>query len=232
MDERARKYFFRTLQRNKKDPQQGYNWGLDLQAPHLYTIIFPFFYKESVKMNSFKKVFTAGLAAAALLAGGMTASAGFQEYPIGDEQEDTVNHFKVALVYFQPVQMEPEGSMLAADKADIHMETDIHATEGNECGFGIGEWIPYLTVHYKLTKVQTGESIEGVFMPMSADDGPHYGANLKLLGAGTYECEFSIDSPARQNYSLHVDKETGVTGHFWEEPVVMKWTFDYVPRNW
>ena len=58
-------------------------------------------------MNSFKKVFTAGLAAAALLAGGMTASAGFQEYPIGDEQEDTVNHFKVALVYFQPVQMEP-----------------------------------------------------------------------------------------------------------------------------
>ena len=35
-------------------------------------------------MNSFKKVFTAGLAAAALLAGGMTASAGFQEYPIGD----------------------------------------------------------------------------------------------------------------------------------------------------
>ena len=162
-------------------------------------------------MNSFKKVFTAGLAAAALLAGGMTASAGFQEYPIGDEQEDTVNHFKVALVYFQPVQMEPEGS---------------------ECGFGIGEWIPYLTVHYKLTKVQTGESIEGVFMPMSADDGPHYGANLKLLGAGTYECEFSIDSPARQNYSLHVDKETGVTGRFWEEPVVMKWTFDYVPRNW
>ena len=97
-------------------------------------------------MNSFKKVFTAGLAAAALLAGGMTASAGFQEYPIGDEQEDTVNHFKVALVYFQPVQMEPEGSMLAADKADIHMETDIHATEGNECGFGIGEWIPYLYI--------------------------------------------------------------------------------------
>ena len=52
-------------------------------------------------MNSFKRAFTAGLAAAALLAGGMTASAGFQEYPIGDEQEDTVNHFKVALVYFR-----------------------------------------------------------------------------------------------------------------------------------
>ena len=84
MEESARKYFFQTLQKSKKSHKQGYNWGLDLQAPHLYTIIFPFVYKESAKMNSFKKVFTAGLAAAALLAGGMTASAGFQEYPIGD----------------------------------------------------------------------------------------------------------------------------------------------------
>lgn len=183
-------------------------------------------------MSNFKKAMAAAMAASALVFGGMTASAGFQEYPIGDEQEDTVNHFKVALVYFQPVQMEPAGMALAADKADIHIETDIHATEGNECGFGVGEWIPYMTVHYKLTKQGTGEVIEGTFMPMSADDGPHYGANVKLAGAGTYDCEFSFDSPSRQGYALHVDKKTGVTGHFWEEPVVMHWTFDYVPRNW
>ena len=111
-------------------------------------------------MNNFKKTLVAGLAAAAVFAGGITASAGFQEFPIGDEQEDAANHFKVALVYFQPVQMDPEGSMLQPDKADIHMETDIHATEGNECGFGVGEWIPYLTVHYKLTKRETGQSIK------------------------------------------------------------------------
>lgn len=184
-------------------------------------------------MRKLKLALAAGLTAAAIFTGSMAVSAaGFQEYPIGDEQEDTTNHFKVALVYFQPIQMEPEGSMLQPDKADIHMETDIHATEGNDTGFGIGEWIPYLTVHYKITKQQSGESIEGVFMPMNADDGPHYGANLKLMGAGTYDCEFSIDSPLRQNYGLHVDKETGVTGRFWEKPVVMKWTFDYVPRNW
>ena len=116
-------------------------------------------------MNKFSKKLLLGATTLAVLAGGFTASAaGFQEYPIGDEQEDLENHFKVALVYFQPVQMEPEGSMLAADKADIHMETDIHATEGNECGFGVGEWIPYLTVHYKMTKQQTGETLEGVFI--------------------------------------------------------------------
>jgi membrane antigen len=128
--------------------------------------------------------------------------------------------------------MEPAGMSLPADQADIHIETDIHATEGNECGFGVGEWIPNLTVHYKFTKRETGESIEGVFMPMSADDGPHYGANVKMLGAGTYDCDFSIDSPARQNYLLHTDKETGVPGHFWTEPVKLHWVFNYVPRKW
>ena len=87
-------------------------------------------------------------------------------------------------------------------------------------------------MHYKFTKRETGESLEGVFMPMSADDGPHYGANVKMLGAGTYDCEFSIDSPARQNYMLHTDPETGVPGHFWTEPVKMSWVFNYVPRKW
>ena len=156
------------------------------------------------------------------LAGSFAAFGGqstyaFEEYPIGEEQEVKDQHFNVALVYFQPIQMEPEGVMLSPD---------------NDTGFGVGEWIPYLTVHYKFTKQETGETMEGVFMPMNADDGPHYGANLKMLGAGTYDCEFTIDSPYRMNYGLHVDKETGVEGRFWKEPVVLHWTFNYVPRNW
>jgi uncharacterized protein involved in high-affinity Fe2+ transport len=190
-------------------------------------------------MNSKLKKLKIALAVCALVGsfaafGGGTTSyaAGFQEYPIGEEQEVADQHFKVALVYFQPIEMVPEGMMLSPDKADIHIETDIHATEGNETGFGVGEWLPYLTVHYKFTKQETGESIEGVFMPMNADDGPHYGANVKMLGAGTYDCEFTIDSPTRMNYGLHVDKETGVPGRFWEEPVVLHWTFNYVPRKW
>ncbi|SEO47553.1 hypothetical protein SAMN04490178_102140 [Propionispora vibrioides] len=163
---------------------------------------------------------------------GIVSADGFQEYPIGDEKEAVNEHFKVALVYFQPIQMEPAGMMLDPDKSDIHMETDIHATEGNNTGFGVGEWIPYLTVHYKMTKKETGQTLEGVFMPMNADDGPHYGANIKMLGAGTYDCEFTFESPQRMNYGLHVDKETGVEGRFWEKPVVMHWTFNYVPRHW
>ncbi len=83
-----------------------------------------------------KSLLAAGATALSLFAFSPNALA-FQEYPIGDEIEDTENHFKVALVYFQPVPMEPQGMMLSPDQADIHIETDIHATEGNECGFGV-----------------------------------------------------------------------------------------------
>ncbi len=159
-------------------------------------------------------------------------AAGFQEYPIGDDAEVPDAGIKVAVVYFQPVPMEPVGMGLTPDKSDIHLETDIDAIEGNKTGFGVGEWIPNLTVHYTLTKQGTGEVIEGTLMPMNASDGPHYGANVKMLGAGTYDVAFSSDSPLRQNYMLHVDKETGVEGRFWEKPIVLHWNFDYIPRNW
>ena len=184
-------------------------------------------------LKSLKKALAVGVAAASMLSFGAAAqAAGFQEYPIGEEKEAKNEHFKVALVYFQPIEMLPTGMMLSPDKADIHLETDIHATEGNNTGFGVGEWIPYLTIHYKITKKETGESIEGTFMPMNADDGPHYGANVKLLGAGNYKCDFTIESPYKQHYGLHVDKDTGVEGRFWEEPVQMSWDFKYVPRKW
>ena len=52
-------------------------------------------------MSNFKKAMAAAMAASALVFGGMTASAGFQEYPIGDEQEDTVNHFGKLQVEFE-----------------------------------------------------------------------------------------------------------------------------------
>jgi uncharacterized protein involved in high-affinity Fe2+ transport len=168
----------------------------------------------------------------AFAAAGQCLAAGFQEYPIGDEQESADGKFKVALVYFQPVPMEPKGMSLEPSQADIHLETDISAIEGNDQGFGIGEWIPNLTVHYSLKKQGTGEVVEGTLMPMNASDGPHYGANVKLLGAGTYDVAITVESPLRQNYLLHVDKETGVEGRFWSKPIVLNWEFPYVPRHW
>ncbi len=154
--------------------------------------------------------------------------AGFEEFPLGDDVE--LAPLNVAGVYFQPVDMLPAGKSLAASQADMHLEADISALENN-LGYGVGDFVPYLTVKYELED-EKGKIIKGNFMPMNASDGPHYGANVKFGPAGTYKVRFIIESPEVQGYLLHVDKETGVSGRFWTKPLVAEWDFDYVPRVW
>jgi uncharacterized protein involved in high-affinity Fe2+ transport len=157
-------------------------------------------------------------------------AAGFEEFPIGDDQD--VGPLHIAGVYFQPVDMIPAGAGgLPAAESDMHLEADISANENNNLGYGAGDFVPNLTVRYKAQK-EGGKLIEGVFMPMSASDGPHYGNNVKLDGAGKYKITFIIESPEKQNYLLHTDKTTGVTGRFWDKPIEVSWDFDYVPRKW
>ncbi|OIQ60837.1 34 kDa membrane antigen precursor [Moorella thermoacetica] len=156
---------------------------------------------------------------------------GFQEYPIGDEKE--AEGLKIAAVYFQPVSMEPaDKAGLPPDRADIHLEADIAATPDNKYGFGVGEWVPYLTIKYRLKNLNNGQEAEGTFMPMNASDGPHYGANVKMPGAGKYELTYLIESPEKQDYLLHTDRETGVAGRFWKKPIEVKWEFNFLPRKW
>lgn len=128
------------------------------------------------------------LAAAAALTLGVAASANaeeFQEFPIGEAK--TINTLEVAAVYLKPIDMEPRGIDLPASQADIHLEADIHAAEANPNGFGAGEWVPYLTVSYRLENQDTGKVLTGNLMPMVAVDGPHYGANIKMPGTGNYK---------------------------------------------
>ena len=158
------------------------------------------------------------------------AAKGFEEFPLGEEQE--MEGMKIAGIYFQPVPMEPAGMSLPPDKADMHLEADVSGTADNKVGFGIGDFIPNLTVKYIAKRLDDGRTVEGSFMPMNATDGPHYGANVKLLGAGKYEVKFIIESPEKQGYLVHTDKETGVSGRFWTKPLEVKWEFDFIPRKW
>lgn len=155
--------------------------------------------------------------------------AGFEEFPIGDDQE--LGPLNVAGVYFQPVDMEPIGDSLPASESDMHVEADISALT-NDLGYGVGDFVPYLTVKYEILDESGAAASEGTFMPMNASDGPHYGANIKLDKAGTYTVRFTIENPEAQGFLLHVDEETGVTGKFWSSPLVAEWEFDYVPRVW
>ena len=148
-----------------------------------------------------------------------------KEYPAGEEKE--INHMKIAAVYLKPIDMEPRGTDLPASQADIHLEADIHSLKGNPSGFGAGEWIPYLTINYNLVNVDTGATRKGTFMPMVAKDGPHYGSNIKMMGAGNYKVAYTIESPAKQGFGRHTDAATGVGK--WFQPFTVEYKFKYVP---
>lgn len=154
------------------------------------------------------------------------AEAEFKEYPIGEEV--VVNHMSIAAVYLKPIDMEPKGIDLAPSQADIHLEADIHATEGNTNGFGADEWVPYLSIAYEVINLDTGKSKKGTLMPMVAADGPHYGANIKMLGVGNYEVKFTIENPSKQGFGRHADKATGVGK--WFDPFTTSYKFKYTGK--
>ena len=138
--------------------------------------------------------------------------AGFEEIPIGEEQQ--VGPYNVAAVYFQAVDMYPAGKNPSKEDSDMHLEADIHLQPmyAIAYGFGNGEdiWPAYLTVKYEILAMD-GKTVvmDGSFMPMNADDGPHYGANIaKGLKVGQYKLRFIIEPPT--DYLLHTDDETGV----------------------
>ena len=162
----------------------------------------------------------------ALAGVGLATSALAAEYPIGQPQD--LNGLEVAAVYLQPVEMEPAGMMRAAKDSDIHLEADIHATADNKNGLPEGAWAPYLNIQYVLQKKGSDTVIKGELMPMVANDGPHYGDNVKLEGPGKYELTFVIGSPesaAGNHFGRHVDKETGVAP--WFKTFELKYEFVY-----
>jgi uncharacterized protein involved in high-affinity Fe2+ transport len=166
---------------------------------------------------------TATMAALAMLVTVPLCAASAAETQIG--KAVTKNGMTIGAVYLQPVMMEP---MLPGmhESTDVHLEADIHADKGNKNGFGPGDWIPYLGITYRLEKVGTSWQTFGKFMPMVANDGPHYGANVKLDGPGKYKLSYRISPPPYQGFYRHTDKETGV-GEWWV-PFEVNWEFPYI----
>ncbi|WP_417844566.1 iron transporter [Thalassospira sp.] len=166
------------------------------------------------------RIGAASLGVSALL---MSLPAQALEYPIGEPQEG--GGLEVAAVYLQPITMEPEGIMRPADQSDVHLEADIHALADNKNGLAEGEWAPYLEIGYTLTKLDDGKSESGMLMPMVANDGPHYGDNVKLMGPGKYRLTLDVAPPtAASKFGRHIDKETGVAP--WFKP--FKKNYDFV----
>lgn len=160
---------------------------------------------------------------AALLASVAVTAARAAEFPIGEPVEK--NGMEIGAVYLQPVIMEPMMPGMKME-TDVHIEADIRALPGNGNGFGPGEWVPYLSIAYEITKEDSDFRIFGSFMPMVASDGPHYGANVKLDGPGKYHVAYRISPPPFKGFYRHIDEETGV-GEWWA-PFNVEWDFAFL----
>ncbi len=166
------------------------------------------------------------------------ADAGFEEFDVGDEQE--VGFLNVAGVYFQPVDMEGNGAIYNHSDYGFHIEADISALE-NDLGYGVGDFVPYLTVDYEILGKSDDSNTKnvkelGTFMLMNASDGPHYGANIKSIPAGNYTVTFKIHSPEENGFLLHTDALTGVKGRFsdyWKTKTLdVSWDWTYLGPQW
>ncbi len=161
---------------------------------------------------------------AALLA---TSSALAVEYPIGAPLQRY--GMEITAVYLQPVTMEPEGIMKAPGESDIHLEADVRALANNPNGFSEGAWIPHLKVQFELKKEGSADTVSGEMMPMVANDGAHYGDNVKLKGPGKYKLKFRIDPPSadpHNHFGRHTDRLTGVRP--WFKAFEVEYEFTYV----
>lgn len=159
-------------------------------------------------------------------------AAGFEETPIWEDEE--VAFMSINGVYFQPVPM--SGGNENYEDYNLHFEADVSALE-NDLGYGLGDWIPYLTIDFEIIGSDGTTAAEGTFMPMSASDGPHYGANIKLENADTYSVKLTIHNPEENGYLVHLDGATGPGGtmdeYFGDGPLVVEVEgWDYVPQTW
>ncbi|MDA2915246.1 iron transporter [Nitrospinae bacterium AH_259_B05_G02_I21] len=134
-----------------------------------------------------------------------------------------LNGMEIEAVYEQPVTLEPmRGMGPPRDKAEIHLEAEIKAVRGNRWGFEAGSWVPYLTILYRWTKVGSGETGWGTFKPMVGPEGPHYGANARLEGAGKYRLTYRVEPPS---LARHAGDEEGMPA--WFEPFEASWEFTF-----
>lgn len=152
------------------------------------------------------------------------AKAPFREYTIGEEIEREAERLRIAAVWLPPVTMDGHPECNRAGPHVVHLECDVHATRGNQNGFALGEWIPYMAVAYKIE--QDGKVVrDGKFLPMVAKDGPHYGATIEMPGAGRYKLTYRLEPPSAGGLGRHTDPVTGVAP--WWKPFEVSFDWDY-----
>jgi hypothetical protein len=165
---------------------------------------------------------TAALLTTPVLTGGPAFAA--QEFYIG---EPVVKEgMQIVPNYLTGIEMDKMPSGMGMSQDSVHLEADVHATAAESHGFAEDAWIPYLDIHYQLTKedLRTYKKT-GILFPMTAKDGPHYANNVDMAGPGTYHLTYFISPPTSHGFIRHIDKASGVPD--WWKPINLSWTFTY-----
>jgi periplasmic iron binding protein len=139
------------------------------------------------------------------------------------------NEMKIVPHYLLGIEMAPMPKGAAMGPNAVHLEVDVHATNGEKHGFKEDEWIPYLTISYTIEKVGTKFKKTGTLLAMTAKDGPHYANNVALMGDGDYRLTYHFNPPSKAGFIRHVDKESGVPD--WWQPFSESWTFHYPSKE-
>ncbi|HWY61876.1 MAG TPA: iron transporter [Rhizomicrobium sp.] len=132
--------------------------------------------------------------------------------------------------YLTGVEMDKMPSGMGMGKDRIHLEADVHATSAESHGFAEDAWIPYLDIHYALTKDgQPTFKKSGILFAMTAKDGPHYANDVDMAGPGIYHLIYIISPPPSHGFIRHTDKASGVPD--WWKPINLDWTFTYPSKT-
>jgi len=127
----------------------------------------------------------------------------------------------VMMAMDEQIDMGETKHMMPAD-ASIHLELKLIADENNPYQFIEGSWIPYAKIDYRIEKNGSDWFTSGTLLPMVANDGPHYGSNVKLEGVGKYSIKFRVSPP---QIMFHIDKETAAKK--WWKPFIVNWDLVY-----
>lgn len=165
----------------------------------------------------------AGIACVAAVCFAFGSSA--KEIPIGEPQ--VKEGLRVAAVYLQPVEIDQPSLMRDPKDSDLHFEADVTTAKGNPWGLEEGTWFPGLAIHYKISRVDDGKSVEGNLTPDIASDGFAYCNNIKLpgSGAGKYKVVLTLYPPSAKSWNIarHVDKENAAAE--WFKPFSTEYEF-------
>lgn len=161
---------------------------------------------------------------------GLSAAEAPKEVSLGAPINRQDAGLTISASYEAPLSVEGMDSngrplFVSPDKADLFLTVNGRGAKGNKNGFGVGEFIPYLSVSYTLRRQGGGEVRQGQLLPLVTRQGMGYGNNVTLAGAGMYILSLTIEPPLKVGFGRHTDLETGVFR--WWKPFQVEWTFQH-----